>query len=115
MWDHGISTKEEIVKLREKESKNYKDKGRKGFKSMIPEEIAIIKLHFSSIKYTRFKCDGYKHGYIDSSEVKWYMNEDLTEEWKKHLKEERIAYTVCGDQIKFNNQNEIEWIFSPRY
>jgi hypothetical protein len=31
------------------------------------------------------------------------------------LKEERIAYTVCGDQIKYNNQNEIEWVFSPRY
>jgi hypothetical protein len=31
------------------------------------------------------------------------------------LKRERIAYTWYGDQIKYNDQNEIEWVFSPRY
>jgi hypothetical protein len=53
-WDHGIYTKEEYVKLREKEHKYWKDKSRRGFKDMIPEEVAIIKFQFNSNKGTYY-------------------------------------------------------------
>jgi hypothetical protein len=36
------------------------------------------------------------------------MSDKIVADWQEHLKEERIAYTWYGDQIKYNSQNEIE-------
>jgi hypothetical protein len=31
------------------------------------------------------------------------------------LKFLRLAFTRCGDRIKYEESDEIEWVFSPRY
>jgi hypothetical protein len=83
--------------------------------SIIPKEIAIVKFHLNPAKSSRYIREQLEHGYIEDNWVEFWMNEKSTEKWQKHLKEERIADTECGDQIKYNSQNEIEWVFSPRY
>jgi hypothetical protein len=52
---------------------------------------------------------------LDDEEVMRNMSDKISVNWQEHLKEERMVYTRCGDQIKYNNQNEVEWVFSPRY
>jgi hypothetical protein len=51
MCDHGAYTKEEYIKLSERENKYWKDKGGIGIKDLIPEEIAIVKFHLSPEKW----------------------------------------------------------------
>jgi hypothetical protein len=115
MWEHGIYTKEEYIKLREREDKYWKDKGGTGIKDLIPEEIAIAKLHLNPEKWDRWNLNNIKHRAMDQKEVERNMSEKIIADWQEHLKGERMAYTWCSDQIKYNSGNEIEWIFSPRY
>jgi hypothetical protein len=115
MWEHGVYTKEEYIKLSKRESKYWKDKGDRGFKDLIPEEIAVVRLHLSPEKWDRWNLSNIQHGVLDNDDVKRNMSDKIIANWQEHLKGERIAYTRCGDQIKYNNQNEIEWVFSPKY
>jgi hypothetical protein len=82
---------------------------------MIPEEIMIVKFYFDPKEFSHFDYDKLMHGYLKNSEVDFWMGNKSKVKWQKHINEERIAYTDFGDQIKYNNQNEIEWVFSPRY
>jgi hypothetical protein len=108
MWDHGIYSKEEYIKLWGKESKYWKDKGGTGFKDLIPEEIAVVKLHLSPEKWGDHNRNNYFHGIWYDREVRINRDSNLVARWQEHLKEERIAYTIYGDQIKYFNRNEIE-------
>jgi hypothetical protein len=40
---------------------------------------------------------------------------DIIKLVKKHLDSPRIVLYNNGDQIKYDVNNEIEWVFSPRY
>jgi hypothetical protein len=111
MWDHGVYTKEEYFEMRRKEDKYWKDKGGKGFKNMIPEEIAIIKFHLNPSRGSWHEYNGFNHVYVTNEEVERWMDDKSIEGWKEHLKKERITYTIYGDQIKYDSQNEIEWVF----
>jgi hypothetical protein len=103
------------IKLREREDKYWKDKRGTGIEDLIPEEIAVVKLHLSPEKCDFWNQNNIKHGAMDKKEVERNMSDKITANWHDNLKGERMAYTWCGDQIKYNNRNEIEWIFSPRY
>jgi hypothetical protein len=37
------------------------------------------------------------------------------ERCKKYLEERKLAISLDGDQIKYSEEGEIEWMFSPRY
>jgi hypothetical protein len=101
--------------MRRREDKYWKDKGGMGFKDMIPGKIAIIKLYLNPSRGSWYEYNGFKHGYVTNEEVERWMDDKSIDNWKEHLKKERIAYNMYGDQIKYNNHNEIEWVFSPRY
>jgi hypothetical protein len=116
MWEHGVYTKEEYIKLREREDKFWKDKGSEtDIEGIVPEEIAIVKLPLSPEKCGYWNLANLKHGALDNNSVKRNMDDAIVTKWQNHLKSERIAYTWYGDQIKYNKEGEIEWIFSPRY
>jgi hypothetical protein len=97
MWEHGVYIKEEYIKLGERESKYWKDEWGTGFKDLIPEEIAIVKLHLSPEKCDRWNLSNIKHGALDNDKVRWNMSDKIIANWQEHLKGERIAYIWCGD------------------
>jgi hypothetical protein len=101
--------------MRERENKYWKDRGDAGFKDIIPEEIAFVKLHLSPEKWNCWNLSNCRHGFLFDDEVKSNRDSKMVARWQEHLNGERIAYTIYGDPIKYNNQNEIEWVFSPRY
>jgi hypothetical protein len=91
MWEHGIYTKEEYLKLREREDKFWKNKGGTGIKDFIPEEIAIVKLHLSPEKWDYWNLNNIKHGAVDNEEVKRNMSNEIFANWQEHLKVERTV------------------------
>jgi hypothetical protein len=80
-WEHGIYTKEEYIKLREREDKFWKDKGGTGFKDLIPEEIAIVKLHLNPEKWNCHNLNNYYHGFLFDDEVKSNRDDKMIARW----------------------------------
>jgi hypothetical protein len=81
MWEHGINTKEEYIKLREREDKYWKDKGGMGIKDIIPEEIAMVKLYLSPEKWNYWNLNNIKHGAMDKKEVERNMSDKIVADW----------------------------------
>jgi hypothetical protein len=60
---------------------------------IIPEEIAIVKLHLSPEKWDYWNLANLKHGALDKNSVKRNMDDAIITNWQNYLKSERIAYT----------------------
>jgi hypothetical protein len=52
---------------------------------------------------------------LEEREIGIKFNPEILEKWQTHLKEERIAFCQNEDQIKYNREGAIEWMFSPKY
>jgi hypothetical protein len=77
--------------------------------------MAIVKLHLNPEKWGLWNLRNLKQEALDDGEVKYIMTDAIITNCQNHLKCDRIAYTWCGDQIKYDSRGQIEWIFWPRY
>jgi hypothetical protein len=58
------------------------------------------------------RTDKYTKNLVSS--VLW-LKEDFSREANEYLKFPRLAFTLCGDRIKYDEKGEIERMFPPRY
>jgi hypothetical protein len=104
MWEYGTYTKDHYLEKRRKENEIRRAEKIDQI-PLIPEEIAIPKIHFEAI-YGEEK--EYNEEIILSSKVFLYFNKRLGNIWLEHQKKERIAFHLNGDPIKYDSKGEIE-------
>jgi hypothetical protein len=102
------------IRKREEENEILRMKGKKPL-NIIPREIVIPKIHL--IRETG--CyDQYDNNGVVFADREWGGIEFMDNIWERcerYLKEPKLAVCHNGDQIKYNEEGEIEWVFSPRY
>jgi hypothetical protein len=116
MWDLCTFTKEQYIERRAKEEIIRRKERRKGesvFKIM-PKEIIIPKIYL--IKEDGKICWITQGGIYYADELlKGNYDKNIKKLVKEHIMAPRIAIHDNSDQIKYDMNNEIEWIFSSRY
>jgi hypothetical protein len=84
--DHSIYSKEEYIKLLEREDKYWKDKGTEtGIKKIFSDEIAIVKLHLSPERWNLWNLNNNRHEVMENDEIESNLREIIVEEWQAHL------------------------------